>query len=73
MSSLLRYSANAYSTVEIYYMDKKKKLVHEESCGHLKGFQNKIYLGNFSDSADAIEVGKNIFSETRKCPDCIGD
>jgi len=62
----------------IYYVNKNAQEngdheVHNSSCSYLPDTQNLIYLGNFSNCADAVKEARNIFSQSNGCFYCSRD
>ena len=61
-----------------YYLNKNKNRsgvheVHREDCFYLPLEMNRIFLGLFSDSYEAVDVGRGILSDVGKCMKCLGN
>jgi len=61
-----------------YYVNKNPQPtgeheVHAEGCDYLPRSENRIYLGNFVDCADAVRAAREIYRNVDGCYYCIRD
>lgn len=54
-----------------YLMDRRRNTVHRDGCPGLPTFQNRLYLGNFTDSERAIEEGRKLSTQAKACTQCF--
>lgn len=58
-----------------YYVNKNKQSngdheVHTENCIYLPNIDNRKYLGEFSNCADAVKEAKKTYSQSNGCKTC---
>lgn len=54
-----------------YLMDRRRNTIHRDGCPGLPTFQNRLYLGNFTDSDRAIEEGRKLSTQAKACTHCL--
>jgi hypothetical protein len=58
-----------------YYVNKNAQPngdheVHSENCRYLPNVENRKYLGEFSNCADAVKEAKKTYSQSNGCKTC---
>ncbi len=58
-----------------YYVNKQKQTngdheVHTSTCGYIPNLINRLYLGEFSNCADAVIEAKKTYSKSNGCYYC---
>jgi hypothetical protein len=58
-----------------YYVNKNSQPngdheVHTESCPYLPSLSNRLYLGTFSNCADAVREAKRHYTKANGCYTC---
>ncbi len=61
--------------MEYYYVNKKAQAtgeheVHKTGCVYLPSVDNRIYLGQFSNCADAVREARKHYSNVDGCYHC---
>jgi len=59
----------------LYYVNKNAQSngdheVHTGSCSYLPTAENRIYLGSFTNCADAVRVASRYYSQVNGCYYC---
>lgn len=62
----------------IYYVNKNEQSngdheVHKSTCSHLPDYDNRMYLGDFSNCRDAVAEAKKYYSKSNGCYWCINE